>query len=354
VEDESSGQIQPGNFPPATISRLQGGFLAAVTIDTNQILSGPLHGTIEIEEVRIAGQAPGGIGRICTWADPSAVSGGTVTLDLLGGASSADLVLDLKGYTALNQAFGLPPVALEQAVSLDLGSGLSLDSLLAAASDGSADGLFATTAFFEGTSSIGTLPVRFVLDLAVTNGATPPVLDDDLLASCDRLFDEQGAALYHGLNSKSSHLQAQAGDAPAAPLVISLADLGAAAGDTLRLERVGTYSDETLLKDGTDTALSGLFSATADVKGANVRNRVPGAIDTGPNVKTGYWKCLIFPLCVFVSTDVPQDFPIGASTDIVVPTGAQYLVVAPLSNAYKWDDNSGFGFGVDVTVDPLP
>ena len=158
VEDESSGEIQTGTSRPVPVSRLQGGFLAAVTIDTNQILSGPLHGTIVIEEVRIAGQAPGGIGRICTWADPTGVSAGTVTLDLFGGPSSADLVLDLKASTFLNQLFGLPPVALEQPVSFDLGSGLSLDSLIAAASDGSADGLFATRAAFDGTSSIGGLP----------------------------------------------------------------------------------------------------------------------------------------------------------------------------------------------------
>jgi hypothetical protein len=90
------------------------------------------------------------------------------------------------------------------------------------------------------------------------------------------------------------------------------------------------------------------------VKAANLRTRVPGAVEAGPNVKTGYWKCLVFPLCVFVSTDVPQDFPVGSSTEVVVPGGAQYLVLAPLSQAYTWNDNSGFAFGVDVTVNPTP
>jgi hypothetical protein len=354
VPEESSGEIQTGTNRPVAVSRLQGGMLAAVTIDTNQILSGPLHGTLEIEEVRIAGQAPGGIGRICTWANPAGVSGGTVTIDLLGGPSSADLVLDLKASTFLNDLFGLPPVALQQPVTFDLGSGLSIESLLAAASDGAADGLFATRATFEGNSAIGGLPVRFLLDLAVTNGATPALVDADLLDNCARFFDEQGEALYYGLNSKSSYLQAQSGDAPVAPLVIPLADLGAVPGDTLRLERVGTYSDLTLLKNGTDTALSGIFSSTAEVKAAHLRTRVPGAVEAGPNVKTGYWKCLIFPLCVFVSTDVPQDFPVASSTEVVVPGGAQYLVLAPLSQAYTWNDNSGFAFGVDVTVNPTP
>jgi len=70
IEDESSGEVQTGTSRPVAISRLQGGFLAKVTVDTNQILSGPLQGTIEIEDVRIAGQAPGGIGQICTWGEP--------------------------------------------------------------------------------------------------------------------------------------------------------------------------------------------------------------------------------------------------------------------------------------------
>jgi hypothetical protein len=38
--------------------------------------------------------------------------------------------------------------------------------------------------------------------------------------------------------------------------------------------------------------------------------------------------------------------------DVVVPAGANYLIVAPLSPSYEWKDNSGFGFGVDVTVNP--
>jgi hypothetical protein len=350
-EGQSSGQIQTGVGAPVAISRLQGGFLAKVTIDTTQLLSGPLHGTMELEKIRIAGQAPGGIGTICTWGNPVVPSSGTVTLDLLGGASSADLDLAIKASTFLNQLFNLPPIELNQPVSFDLGSGLSLDQLAAAAADGSADGLFATEAAFEGSSVIGTLPVTFSLDLAVTNVATPPSFDADLLASCAPKFAEQGDALYFGLNAKSSYLQAKLGDDPADPLVISLADVGATPGDTLRLERVGSYSDVTELKDGTATGLTGIFSSTDEVRRATYRTRVPGAIDAGPNVKTGYWAC---PLFCFISTDVPQDFSIGAHTDVVVPAGAAYLIVAPLPSSYWWSDDSGFGFGVDVTVNPMP
>jgi hypothetical protein len=351
IPDESTASIDIlGNVTP--IERLQGGMLATVKIDTNQILTGPLHGTIELQEVRIAGDGGRRLGHLCTWANPALPSSGTVTIDLTGGESSADLNLNLKATTKVNEIQGLPPAELAQPAHFDLGSGLSLDSLLAAAIDGSADGLFATRATFEGDSDLGGLPVTFLLDLGVTNEMTPPLFDADLLAKCDPYFSEQGDALFYGLNSKSTYLKTQPGDDPAAPLVIPLADLGAVPGDTLRIARVGTYSDETLLKDGTDTALSGIFSATPDVLPATQRYRVPGAIDAGPDVKTSYLKCLIFPICWPVSTDVPEDFKIGPSLDVVVPSGAAYLIVSPLSPAYKWSDDSGFGFGVDVTVNP--
>jgi hypothetical protein len=106
--------------------------------------------------------------------------------------------------------------------------------------------------------------------------------------------------------------------------------------------------------DGIDTSLTGIFSATSTVLGASVRTRVPGAIDAGADVQTGFLSCLVPLLCQLISTDVPQDFRIGRSLDVVVPAGAAYLIVAPLPPSYVWSDNSGFGFGVNVTVNPTP
>jgi hypothetical protein len=343
-------QLDPPNGNPFPLTRIQGGFLAKVTLDTTQILSSPMRGSIEIEEVRLAARS-GAIGRICVWNNPAAPSQGTLSLDLGAGTGRADIDLDLRATTSLSA--NLPPAELLQPVTFEL-QGFTLDSLLEAATTGATDGLFATQAGFEGESEILGTPVLFSLDVAVTNGAKPPLISADQLAVlCGSRFDEQGAALFHGLNARGSYLQAKAGDEPLQPLVIALADLGAVEGDTLRIERVGTYSDATLLKDGTDKALSGVFSATPDVLDRSQRARVPGALDAGPDVSTGYLKCL-FLLCRIVSTDIPQDFRIdpASGVDVVVPTGASYLIVAPLSPSYAWEDNSGFGFGVDVTVNP--
>jgi hypothetical protein len=351
VDEAQSGgfvQLDPPNGDPRPVNRLQGGFLAAVTLDTTQLLDLPIHGTITIEDVRLAGQTSA-FGKLCTWANPAAASEGTLELDLVHGVGTADLSLDILAVTSLSAS--LPPANLVQDVTFEL-NGLTLQSLLDAAIDGSADGLFATEAAFEGESEILGVPVLFSLDLTVGNGPKPPLFSADHLTFCNRFFEQQGQELFHSLNSKSSYLQAQKNDSPQPPIVIALADIGARPGDLLRLERVGTYADETLLKDGRDKSLTGVFSATNVVGAPNIKNRVPGAIDAGPDVNTGYLKCLIFPLCVFQSTNIPQDFRIDETLDVVVPAGAAYLIVAPLPPAYTWEDNSGFGFGVDVTVNP--
>jgi hypothetical protein len=259
-------------------------------------------------------------------------------------------MLDLRATTSLSAS--LPPTELQQEATFEL-SGFTLDSLLQAALSGATDGLFATQTAIESESEIFGVPVLFSLDVAVTNGAKPPLFAADQLQFCGSRFDQQGEALFHGLNSRGSYLQAKPGDSPLQPLVIALADLGAVAGNTLHVARVGTYSDATLLKDGDDTALSGIFSASDAILSADQRNRVPGAIDAGPDVRTGYLRGLLL-FCSFVSTDVPQDFRIdpGGGVDVTVPAGANFLIVAPLSPTYTWGDNSGFGFGVDVTVNP--
>jgi hypothetical protein len=342
-------QLDPPNGNPFPLTRIQGGFLARVTLDTTQILSSPLRGTIAVEEVRLAARS-GAIGRICVWNNPAAPSQGELALDLAAGTGTADIDLDLRATTSLSA--NLPPAELLQPVTFEL-QGFTLDALLQAATSGATDGLFATQAGFEGLSEILGVPVLFSLEVDVTNGAKPPLVSADQLQFCGSRFDEQGEALFHGLNARGSYLQAKHGDAPLQPLVIALADLAALPGDTLRIERVGTYSDATLLKDGTDTALSGVFSATSEILAADQRARVPGALDAGPDLATGYLKCLLL-FCRHVSTDVPEDFRIhpGTGVDVVVPPGAQYLILAPLSPSYAWGDNSGFGFGVDVTVNP--
>ena len=37
---------------------------------------------------------------------------------------------------------------------------------------------------------------------------------------------------------------------------------------------------------------------------------------------------------------------------VTIPAGAQYLIVAPIPDSLSWADNSGFGLGVALTVNP--
>jgi hypothetical protein len=231
-----------------------------------------------------------------------------------------------------------------------LDEGVSINTLLDAQNSGVTDGLFASTTTFHGTTKIGNIPAEFNLNIKATNDAEPPIFDADMLSFCGSSFAQQGDDLFYGLNSKSTYLRIEQGDDAAAPLAISLAELGAQPGDTLHLAPAGTYSDLSVLKDGSETRLTGVFSSTNEVRPASERNRIPGAIDAGTNVLTeSYLDCILL-LCVLHSSDIPQDFRIDPHVDVVVPAGAQYLFVAPTPNGQFWKDNSGFGFGVTVGV----
>jgi hypothetical protein len=52
------------------------------------------------------------------------------------------------------------------------------------------------------------------------------------------------------------------------------------------------------------------------------------------------------------ATDIPEDFNIDPEVDVVVPEGAEYLIVAPIVADLHWKDNSGLAFGVDIEVNP--
>lgn len=347
VEDESAGAIEAGPFGTLALERIQGGFLATIQVDTNDIFNETLDGTIEVEKVLLAASQPSVLGPVCVWGNPLVSSSGTVSLDLSGGASSADVALALLATTQATA--GQPPVELNEDASFPL-SGVTLDSLLGGAEDGSADGLFATTASFEGSTEVLGFPATFALDLSVTNEATPPRFDPDLGFFCVLFFLQQGRDLYFGLNSKSSYLRADDEDEPAAPLAIPLVDVGGAPGRVLRLSAVGTFAEEEILKDGSETRLSGVFSASDVVLPRTERYRVVDAIDAGSDFYTGsHLRCFFF-FCYFLPSDVPQDFRIDPSVDVVVPAGATHLIVAPYARELEWEDNSGFGFGVSVEV----
>ena len=354
IEDESDGNIQANLTPPPApylIERLQGGFLTVVELDTRD-LPGPLNGTITLADVRVAAIQQSLLGIFCNWNDPDGYSGGTVTLDILGGQSESDVFLDGKGQAQLSQLVGLPPIDVETPVDFALGSDLGLTTFLDALNSGSVDGLFASQTSVVTDQTILNIPVTITLNLTVDNDAEPPLFDADLLAFCGQFFDQQGTALYYGLNPQSSYLLAR-NDKPKDPLVISLAELGAAAGDTLRMTVVGTYADSLALKDGNETLAAAVFSATDTVLPRGDSDRIPDAIDAGQNYQTPrYWDCFGLICWPSASTDIPEDFRVDPGVDVVVPSGAEYLIVAPVDTALKFDDNTGLGFGVDIEVNP--
>ena len=354
IEDESDGNIQANLTPPPApylIERLQGGFLTVVELDTRD-LPGPLNGTITLADVRVAAIQQSLLGIFCNWNDPDGYSGGTVTLDILGGQSESDVFLDGKGQAQLSQLVGLPPIDVETPVDFALGSDLGLTTFLDALNSGSVDGLFASQTSVVTDQTILNIPVTITLNLTVDNDAEPPLFDADLLAFCGQFFDQQGAALFYGLNPQSSYLLAR-NDKPKDPLVISLAELGAAAGDTLRMTVVGTYADSLALKDGNETLAAAVFSATDTVLPRGYSDRIPDAIDAGQNYQTPrYWDCFGLICWPSASTDIPEDFRVDPGVDVVVPSGAEYLIVAPVDTALKFDDNTGLGFGVDIEVNP--
>jgi hypothetical protein len=349
---ESGGSVTLiGAGTETPILNLQGGFLASFQVDTRD-LPGALVGTAEIEDVRIAGNNQGLAGRVCTWNDSAGSSGGTISLDLLSGVSTADLTMDLLAQSDISKFFGLPPVELDQEISLDLGGGLGLSEFLAILNTGTMEGALATVSELVTETTIAGLPVEVALTLAVENGPLPPAFHPFYVNGCQTEFDLQGTELFHGINTKSSYLLADDGDVPLDPIVIDLAVLDVLPGDTLRLTREGTFATSLLLRDGNETGMTGVFSATDTILTDDLRYRIPDAIDAGTDfVTAGYWTCVLIIFCTVEDTDIDEDFEIDPTVDVVVPAGANYLIVAPYDDAdQKWDDNGGLAFGVGIDV----
>jgi hypothetical protein len=355
IEEESSGSVDLVFFgQPATLqlSRLQGGLQGLVQIDTRELLEQPLEGNFFFEDVRIAAQGEGALGKVCTWLNPTVLSGGVVQIDLLGGSgANAAVIMNLRATSQLQQGLGLGVASLAQGAQLPIGEGLTLQTFLDAQTSGDTSGLFASEIDFSGSTKLGGIPATFNLHLAVTNGPMAPEIDGDHRFFCNRFFFEQGADFFYGMNSKSTYLKAESTDDTAAPLAIPLETIGAAPGFTLRIKPVGTYADLSLLEDGTLTRATAVFSSTDEILNDGERHRIPGAIEAGaPNVNTeSYLECFLI-FCSLQSSDIDEDFRIDPNIDVVIPPGAKYLFVGPTPNGQWWKDNSGFAFGVSVEV----
>ncbi len=368
VEEESGGVVNvqfltadPVDYP---IVRLQGGFLAEVVVNLGD-LPNPMNGSIELVDVRIAGQVDGPVGKLCTWNDPNAHldpdggSKGDLVIDVLGGSAESTMKLDALAYTDVQRGLLWPPMDFEEPIDFDIGAVFDLQAFAEAFLSGSADDLFATSTSISSTVLMPednpVITSIFTLDATVSNGSTPPSFDDDLWTFCGPHFESQGVgdAYVHMMNVKSGYLRHNGSDQPLDPLVIDLAEIGAGPGDVLRLSSVGTYAMLPALADGPDTRLGGVFSASDQVLPYTHLFRIPGAIDVGPELNTWVSITCSFGICTdHGGDDVPYDFPIDPSIDITVPAGASHLITAPVDGWRVWRDNIGLGFGISVVVNP--
>jgi hypothetical protein len=360
-EDHSGGNVGVslnGGAPTnLDILRLQGGFLARVTMNTSD-LPGPMSGQIVLEDVRMAGHVEAPVGRLCTWNDPTGLSGGPLTVDLLGGTTESEMFLDAKAATQITDALAMGDIDFEEEIDFDLGAGLGPLEFLAAFTTGDTSGLFSTTSTITSTIVSGPLTSVFEMNTFVTNGPNPPTFDADLLAFCQARFSTQGmgAGTFYGVNTKSTYFRLQPNDRDARYAEpIDLFEIGAVPGDVLRLDPVGTWSTLLSLRDGPERAMGGVFSRGSALYPGAALNRVAGAIDAGPNVDTWPSIFCFFGQCSDLGgDDIQTDFPITNGISVTVPPDARFLFVAPIDGLRLYSDNTGMGFGVRVEVNPSP
>jgi len=133
------------------------------------------------------------------------------------------------------------------------------------------------------------------------------------------------------------------GDNATAPTIIRLADIGIGPGDVVNLAEHGGFAQSTGWPENTDV-IGAVFSRDNRVLDASQLHRVPGAIKAGPALITPQTANKGF------FTDISEDFAVAPSgTKVVVPAGAQYLVVGAI-DSYFADNYSTKGLSISINV----
>lgn len=129
---------------------------------------------------------------------------------------------------------------------------------------------------------------------------------------------------------------------------MALADQPFGPGDRITLERLGEFDNGS--PGGTaGLGMHAVFSGSADLLGQSQRDRVPDAIDVGPDHVTSptYYGSL--------PTSIPADFLVsnndGSQTSVTVdvPDGATHLFVAAKDNLYEDNSVAGDQFAVRIS-----
>lgn len=325
-----NGQSGGGPIP------LEGGIYAVIHLDlTNPLL---IKGTIDVPQIRI-GANLGVLGPICVASDPSDTSVGTFTVNTLTGAETVDFPLN----TVTTSIFGTT-VATAQPSGFSFP--LDLNVLTQVLDSGEVDGAIQLPLTIDQDFNAGNISAHAVIAALVKSSSTPPtVADPGISQGCSVPWAAQRGPMEVVLNAKRTYLR-YFWDSPMSARVVSLAQIGAKPGDTLRLSPAGSFVSTSGSPGGNGIAAA--FSSTATLS-ANPGffgspSRLPDAIDAGLDIVTP--RTLYFGL----RTDISQDFKVAPNTEVVVPSGANFLFFTPLDSYFK--DNFSTDLRVQIEVNP--
>ncbi len=164
------------------------------------------------------------------------------------------------------------------------------------------------------------------------------------------------ATTFYGVSPQSSFLLQSANDVCSefnipgcnmSPTFIDLNALGAHAGDTLTITPVGGlcfYAGSNCTIYPPD--LGGVFSTSNTLLGPSVLHRLPGAIAPGSGASLIGANVNLQTFTGHLDMTIAEDFYLPAT--VVVPTGANFLVVGVLDSGYS--DNSSTSLGVDIDI----
>ena len=166
------------------------------------------------------------------------------------------------------------------------------------------------------------------------------------LAACDTTGTDSSYELIgtFDIDPKGTYLRTNQDDANA-PTTIDLAGLGIAPGDSIYVRILGEVDLDPASAVGGEPGASsftvaGVFSASSALLAADQLDRVPGAIDVGPDIRTA-------PTAIgAIETDIPEDALINRNA-FRVPAGATTLFLNIVDQFYS--DNDAESFTATVT-----
>ncbi len=165
---------------------------------------------------------------------------------------------------------------------------------------------------------------------SISTTTTPPVCEMSMVTLAVLRLDPRGT--YRRTNQDPG--------ADAARMV-PLAAMGISAGDTLRLIRQGDFA---YIPGGLPTGrtLDCVFSTDSVILDPSQPERIPGAIAAGAAHGTA-------PTTIGgLLTDIPEDFAVTDSLDVVVPNGAQYLFVCADDEFHGDNEDANHDFAIMI------